>query len=94
MFWASENELTKKCPHGRVEFCPLYVAGHVAGLPTCMVQWDFDGCDVDHGRADYGSLVAKLSRQDVEMVAECAQAESRYMSAEQRKRNMRAAGIH
>jgi hypothetical protein len=88
------EERTKKCPHERVQYCPLYVAGHVVGLSTCMVKWDFDGCDVDHGRADYGQLVAKLFRQDANMVAECALGEERAMAAEQRKRNMRAAGVH
>lgn len=87
------NENTK-CPHGRVEHCPLYVAGHVVGLPTCMVKWDFDGCDVDHGRKDYGQLVAQLFRHDAQMIVDCAEAENRYEAKAQRARNMRAAGVH
>lgn len=84
----------KRCPHERIQYCPLYVAGHVVGLPTCMDQWDFDGCDVKHGRRDYESLVAELFRADPAMVARCAEEEEQYERAEQRERNRRAAGLH
>lgn len=83
----------KRCPHEQVQFCPLYVAGHVVGLPTCMGQWDFEGCDVDHGREEYEELVAQLFRHDPAMVADRALAEERFERAEQRKRNMRAACV-
>lgn len=84
----------KGCPHEHVQYCPLYVAGHVAGLPTCMGQWDFDGCDVYHGRADYSDLVAALFRADPNMVAECGEREERRYAADQRQRNRRHAGVH
>jgi hypothetical protein len=51
---------TPKCPHSQIQLCPLYVAGHIIGLPTCMGSWDFDGCDVDHGDAQYEELIAAL----------------------------------
>ena len=86
--------MTQRCPHEHVQFCPLYVAGHVVGLPTCMGQWDFDGCDVHHGRADYCQLVGELFRADPKLVAECAMGEERFEVGEQRARNMRSAGLH
>ena len=86
--------LAGKCPHDRVQFCPLYVAGHVGGLPTCMGKWDEEGCDVDHGRADYCKLVVELFRADPKMVAECAEGQNRFEAKEQRDRNMRLSGIH
>jgi hypothetical protein len=88
------EQITKKCPHERVQYCPLYVAGHECGLATCMDKWDYEGCDVDHGRKDYGQLVAALSRQKPEMITECADAEWRAQATAQRERNMRAASIH
>jgi hypothetical protein len=94
MIFSEPSDLARKCPHERVQYCPLYVAGHAAGLPTCMGQWDYDGCDVDHGREDYGQLVAQLHRVAPDIIKERAEEEYRAASAEQRKRNMRAAGIH
>lgn len=85
---------SRKCPHENVQFCPLYVAGHEAGLPTCMGKWDFEGCDVEHGRADYGQLVAQLFRHDPQMIAERAEAEWQAEAKAQRQRNVRAAGLH
>ena len=84
----------KKCPHEHVQYCPLYAAGHVAGLPTCMGQWDWDGCDVDHGRVDYGQKVAELFRHNPQLVAERAAAEECHEAKYQQQRNRRAAGLH
>lgn len=57
-------------------------------------QWDFMGCDVDHGLAEYEELVAQLFRYDPEMVTERVLAERQAESAAQRKRNMRTATVH
>lgn len=36
------------CPH-QTQACPLYLAGHVPGAPTCMAgDWQ-KGCAVDRG---------------------------------------------
>lgn len=86
--------MARKCPHDRIQYCPLYLAGHECGLATCMDKWDYDGCDVDHGRKDYGQLVAELYRQKPEIIKERADAESRAQAIAQRERNMRAAGVH
>jgi hypothetical protein len=59
-----------------------------------MVRWDFLGCDVDHGYASYEELVDTLFRIDPKMIAECAKAEYQFETEAQRKRNLRAAGIH
>jgi len=84
----------RKCPHERIQYCPLYVAAHCAGLPTCIGRDLEDGCDVQQGKRDYGALVAKLSKVNSGIIEECADGEWRANRDAQRARNMRAAGLH
>lgn len=84
----------RKCPHDRVEHCPLYVAAHEAGGFGCDDgRLQEGGCAVDRGM-DYGSAVARLCRANRELVQECAERESLWLKTEQRNRNMRVNGIH
>lgn len=84
-----------KCPHDRIEHCPLYVAAHEGGGFGCDDGrlWEQDGCAVDRGM-DYGRAVARLCGANRELVQECAEREGLWLKTEQRKRNMRVNGIH
>lgn len=84
----------RKCPHNDVQFCPLYVAAHEAGLPTCIVGDWANGCSIERGKDDYCQLVADLFRAAPKLVATCAEAQSRIASEQQIRRNMRAAALH
>jgi hypothetical protein len=59
-------------PEGQgIQFCPLYVAGHIAGLPTCVTgDWAL-GCAVARGNADYDALIERLRAQRPDLVDEC-----------------------
>lgn len=84
------------CPHARVEHCPLYVAGHVPNLPTCLTGAIEEGCSVQRGEAVYDWLLGALEA-DTEgrrLVAERKWQEATIERQEQRLRNFRAAGIH
>jgi len=85
--------MNRKCPHADIRDCPLYHAGHEAGLPTCIAgDWAY-GCLVEQG-ASYDGILVRLRGVEPKLVAVIewnADARSR---ADQRARNMRAAGIH
>lgn len=84
-----------KCPHERIEHCPLYVAAHEAGGYGCDdgKLGDHEGCAVDRG-VDYGRAVARLCDANRELVQECAEREGFYLKMEQRRRNRLLNGIH
>ena len=81
------------CPHARIDFCPLYIAAHEGGGLGCDDGrlGEHDGCAVHRGM-DYGQALAKLANR--ELVQECAERESHFMKVEQRRRNMKSAGLH
>ena len=82
------------CPHDHIEFCPLYVAAHEAGGLGCDDgRLGEDGCAVSRGM-DYGRGLAKLSLANSALVLECAERENHWMKTEQRRRNMKNAGVH
>src|SRR5947199_10391366 len=81
----------RRCPHERIEFCPLYVAAHdgsLCGLGCDDGKLEMGECRIDRG-ADYGAAIAQLSKRAPEMVADCALREHRAQSQAQRERNMR-----
>lgn len=83
-----------RCPHDRVQDCPLYVAGHVPGLPTCMTgDWAY-GCSVERGEAAYARLIQACRVAAPRLVAECEWSADLHQRSEQRRRNLRAARIH
>lgn len=86
----------RRCPHDRIQYCPLYVAAHVVGLPTCIGRNLDEGCDISQRKLDYGTIVAKLIKTAVgaEIVEQCADGEWTAERQAQRARNMRAAGLH
>lgn len=83
----------RRCPHARIEFCPLYVAAHEAGPGCDDGRLGDGGCAVSRGM-NYGSRLAELCREKRDLVQECAERESLAMAAEQRKRNMKNLGLH
>ena len=83
-----------KCPHARIEFCPLYVAAHEAGEFGCDDgRLQEEGCAVSRGM-DYGRALAKLPLANRVLVLECAEAENRHMKTEQQRRNVKNLRLH
>jgi hypothetical protein len=90
--WPEECE--RKCPHARIEFCPLYVAAHEGGGFGCDDgRLSEGGCAASRGM-DYGRALAKLSLANRALVLECAERENQTMKIEQRRRNMKNLGLH
>lgn len=85
-----------KCPHANIIHCPLYHACHdtrFSGSGCDDGKWDQGGCAVDRGM-DYGAAVATMRAIDPRLIAEMEFAEAAEQSQVQRRRNMRAAGLH
>ncbi len=85
-----------KCPHDRIQYCPLYVGMHIAGGPSCWPKKgdpEMDGCAVEQGEP-YEELVAKFFRAYPEEFAAVTLAEREYEKREQRSRNLANNGIH
>jgi hypothetical protein len=55
------DPLPRKCPHGAMHHCPLYVAAHVAHVPTCF-DGNERGCSVDRG-ASYDRIFGRITRR-------------------------------
>ena len=87
-----------KCPHDRIQYCPLYVGMHIAGGPSCWPKNGSDpaskGCAVEQGLATYEELVGEFWHAHPQEFAEVTLAERRYEAGEQRQRNMRLSGVH
>lgn len=93
---ALATELKKSkasCPHARIEHCPLYVASHIAGAGGCVGDLALP-CKVKRGLKVYATELARLEREQFDLVARCQWAERHEEAAAQRKRNMKAAGLH
>jgi len=83
-----------KCPHADILHCPLYHAAHIAGAGGCDDgKLDQGGCAVNRGM-DYHKEVKRLEIEQFQLVAECEFNQRWHERNEQRKRNMRAAGLH
>ena len=90
--WPEEFE--RKCPHDRIEFCPLYIAAHEGeGLGCDDGRLGEGGCAISRSM-DYGKALARLSLAKRELVLECAERENQHMKIEQRRRNMKNLGLH
>lgn len=84
----------RKCPHARIEFCPLYIAAHeAAGFGCDDGRLGEGGCAVSRG-LDYGAALVMLSHANRALVLECADRESHHMRIEQRRRNVKNLGLH
>ncbi len=83
----------RKCPHAKIQYCPLYVGMHIVDGPSCWHKNLEDGCAVDHG-ASYEDLVAAFFRAHPADFAEITLAERASESREQRQRNVRLNGLH
>jgi hypothetical protein len=87
-------EEDRKCPHARIEFCPLYIAAHEAGGFGCDDgRLAEGGCAVSRS-LDYGRALARLSEANRALVLECAEQENHNMKVEQRRRNMKNLRLH
>ncbi|CDZ67644.1 Hypothetical protein NGAL_HAMBI2605_59250 [Neorhizobium galegae bv. orientalis] len=89
--------MTKKgCPHKDIQFCPLYVAMHMAVTTnfSCDDGQLGEGTCAVARKMDYDQAVAKLEAHWPAVVAERRFAEQAAEAKAQRLRNMRAAGLH
>lgn len=85
-----------RCPHAKIQYCPLYVGMHIAGAPSCWPKKgdpEMDGCAVEQGEP-YEELVAKFFRAHPDEFAAVTLAERKDEALDQRARNMRTAGLH
>lgn len=82
------------CPHDNIVHCPLYAAAHddqLGGYGCAVGEWA-DGCF--GGRSfDHGAAVERLRAHAPRLVAECEFKAEANRIREQRRRNMRAAGL-
>jgi hypothetical protein len=83
----------KRCPHDRIEHCPLYVESHNTRLMGC-VDDVAEPCVVERGKRKYEKLLANLSVADPRLIAMCRFSEEASKVREQRARNLRLNGIH
>lgn len=74
-----------ECPHRHIQYCPLYIAGHVVDLVTCMTGDWARGCAVKRGSMNYQKALSRLERQRPEWLRRCQQAEENHRSWEQMK---------
>lgn len=88
-----------QCPHAEaIQFCPLYVAGHVPGLLTCFTgQMETDygvHCAVERGEMDFRHAVETVRAANPMLVAQCEFGKMKNDALSQVRLNMRANGIH
>lgn len=82
------------CPHKNIQFCPLYVANHMANGHGCDDGSLGEGeCGVARGQS-YERSVAALSAVEPRLVAELRFSEEADESRKQRARNMALNRIH
>lgn len=83
-----------KCPHDNTVHCPLNVASHVSGGLGCDDgHLDTGQCAVARGR-DYRAQVERIRVALPGIVEDCAWREDAARRSDQRRRNLRAAGLH
>lgn len=82
-----------KCPHERIQYCPLFVESHNCRLLGCVDDMQ-KPCQVERGKLNYDKAVAKLQETDPALINEITWARTAYESREQRQRNLRVNGIH
>lgn len=83
----------RTCPHADIRFCPLYIEAHRASGLGCSLV-DPDHCD-HAGARSYEAAIARLCHDPVgrDTVLTCAAGRSAEEARQQRKRNLRAAGL-
>jgi hypothetical protein len=82
-----------KCPHARIQHCPLYVESHNCRQLGCVDDLA-KPCRVARGKMRYEKAVANLRAEDARLVAICEFNEKSHESREQISPNMRLLGIH
>lgn len=87
--------MKRRCPHDDVVLCPLYLAAHgVEGFGCSIV--DPDRCDAAGGYTKAIERMAKTpeGREYIFGADMNRQRREQRLAAEQRQRNLRAAGLH
>ena len=82
-----------KCPHIRIQHCPLYVESHNQRHLRC-VDDIAKPCRVESGKMSYVKGISTLRAVDGRLVAICEFNEQAHEAREQISRNMRLLGIH
>jgi hypothetical protein len=82
-----------KCPHSRIQHCPLYVESHNQRHLGCVDDMA-KPCRVERGKMSYARGVSSRRAEDVRLVAICEFNEKAHEGREQISRNMRSLGIH
>lgn len=88
--------MKRRCPHANIVHCPLYHAAHygdVVGLSCDDGRLETGFCATAR-KLDYARAVARLEAVRPDIVARCRFNEEAAEAAAQRRRNMRAAGLH
>ncbi len=84
----------RKCPHANVVYCPLYHAAHTASKFGCDDGNLGNGdCAISRGQSYEGSVSA-LRIEQPGLVERLEWQSSEISRQQQRRRNMRALGIH
>lgn len=81
------------CPHANPRHCPLYLAAHSPAGGCDDGRLAEGGCAVDRG-LDYAGAVAALRIAHPRVVADAEWSAGLDQINDQRRRNMRAAGVH
>lgn len=63
MFGPMRIARPRKCPHERIEHCPMYVESH-RGTGLGCIGDDIMECDVTRGLLDYDREVLRIKRGD------------------------------
>lgn len=83
------------CPHKEARFCPLYVASNgLGGGCDGGRLTPAGGCEVERGTMNYSQKLELLRARFPREVAALEFEEAKEIATEQRKRNMRLAGVH
>lgn len=82
-----------KCPHSRIQFCPLYVESHNGRGLGCVDDVGKD-CKVDRGILKYQDMLWAVEIVEPKLPALCKFNEEIFQRTEQRARNMKLNGVH
>lgn len=81
-----------KCPHERIQFCPLFVESHNCRGLGCVDDMAKD-CEVVRGKMNYTKAIDALRETDLPMLTHIQFSEIAFLRQEQRARNLKVNGI-
>ena len=82
----------RRCPHTRIQDCPLYIASHYGDGTGCLDDMA-DPCLVARGRS-YDALLRPVRMKHPELVIALTLRSMQEERASQRRRNLRLNGVH